>query len=167
MHTITHAATGLLIGAIAFPHNPLLQTLCVVGSNIPDTVLLSGWMKSLRTKQKPEHNKSISKEISHSLLVWSVASGASLAWFPNAVPIVITPLLHVVLDTLSHGRGMDPQFQSCDAGMLWPLRKRINNFIGYVWEYRRKDGRASWPPKPLELGVISCSLALALIVIFS
>lgn len=167
MHTLTHASTGLLIGAIAFPHDPLLQILCVVGSNLPDTVLLSNWLRSRRTNKAPEHRQEIAKEISHSLFVWGLASGASLVWFPIAAPLAITPLIHVILDVLSHGRGMEQRFRECDAGMLWPFRKRIGDLIGYIWEYRHRDGRAPWPPKPLEIGIISITLIASLVTIFS
>ncbi len=166
MHTLTHTTTGLLIGAIAFPNEPAFQALCVLASNLPDATLVSNWLRARKTDNTSHHNER-SKEISHSIFVWGILCGASLIWIPICIPFAISGLVHVLFDVFSHGHGMNQAIRESDAGMLWPFRRRIGDLIGYVWEYRHRDGSIPWPPKPLELGIIVSTVVMFLITVFA
>lgn len=163
MQTFTHLPIGTLIGALAFPDQPLAQIACVVAAVGPDIVMVPTFaLDKLRGKQ-PLANQSrfviVAKELSHSLLLAIACVVLGLLLDQSLITAFgIGWVSHVAVDILTHG---DPYFQSYgDPHYTWPFGSLRR---WGIWDYRIRVGQL-WPLKPIELYILITCSAVTLLV---
>ncbi len=162
VQTLTHLAIGAAIGAVAFPHQPIVQLACVAASVGPDVVMMPLFaLDKLQGRQPLTRQGPIVltlKELSHSVFLCGACGLiGTLLMLPIVTAFALGWLVHIVIDILTHA---DPKFQAVgDPNYIWPLGS-LRRFG--VWEYRIATGQL-WPLKPFELLVLIAACGIAVL----
>lgn len=164
MQPYTHPLVGALLGTLLCPHDNLAIAACFCGASCPDVVMAPQWLKEKARGKKPlvkiSKEAAVAIEISHSLILWIIATGLSMllpwTWLPA---FLIGGVSHVVIDSVSHA---DEKYLAgvLETGFIWPLPWKIGRFVGF-WTYRHGPG--DMRPKPIEI-IIDVVLIISIIL---
>lgn len=141
MQIYTHAAFGLLVGTVLFPHNAPAQITCIAGAVTPDIGIAPFYLADRRKRRQPSFANwprgLILAEAMHSIPLWCITC-LILEWLFTAplLAFCLGGISHTMIDSYTHGdRGQNRYAAADNVGFLWPWKFKLGKILGF-YEYR-------------------------------